>query len=219
MNCLAHAYRYLNDPYFAAGCCVPDWLGMIDRRVRIRQKELDATMSNLESDSQTIAIARGVRKHLDDDAAFHHSAAFINTCREVTLIIREHGTYGSAHMPGFVGHILVELLLDASIETSSPGILKEYYRTIESICPEQLARSVNDIASKTTDHLPLFLQRYLSERFLFDYLADERLLLRLNRVLGRVSFQPLPNSFVEVIAQARSMVERRQSALLECLET
>ena len=41
MNYFAHAYRFLDDPYFAAGTGVPDWLAVADRNVRVRQKHAE----------------------------------------------------------------------------------------------------------------------------------------------------------------------------------
>jgi hypothetical protein len=217
MNCLAHAFRYLEDPYFAAGCCLPDWLGMIDRKVRIRRREIEDAVANPAMDSIAKSIVGGVQRHLADDQVFHHSVAFASISSELARIVRLEVPTASPHLPGFVGHIMVELLLDAAIENHRPGILDAYYRAMESISHELFAARVNAIASRPTEHLPNFMQRYLSDRFLFDYLTDDGLLKRLNRVLGRVRLDPLPSSFINVIASARTMVMDRYDPLMECV--
>jgi hypothetical protein len=42
MNYFAHARPFLDQPYFMAGTGVPDWLTVVDRRVRLRAKHAEA---------------------------------------------------------------------------------------------------------------------------------------------------------------------------------
>ena len=51
MNYLAHAYQYLSDPYFVAGTNLPDWLSVVDRKVRVRAKPAQLLISS--EDKQT----------------------------------------------------------------------------------------------------------------------------------------------------------------------
>src|SRR3984957_18435669 len=38
MNYFAHGIRFVDRPWFLAGTALPDWLSVIDRRVRLRPK-------------------------------------------------------------------------------------------------------------------------------------------------------------------------------------
>ncbi|MEQ1827339.1 MAG: hypothetical protein ABL921_15385 [Pirellula sp.] len=215
MNCLAHAYRFLADPYFAAGTCLPDWLGMVDRKVRVRRKEIDIVIADPTHDSISQLVARGIQQHLRDDNLFHNSVPFHSTSSSIAKLIQDQCEYESHHLPGFVGHILVELLLDASIENNQPGTLDLYYESIEQVCAVTLQHAVNAMANQATQNLTLFVDRYMNDKFLFDYLSNDRLLMRLNGVLRRTRLAPLTPSFVSIIEQAREIVDHSRQNLLE----
>lgn len=212
MNCLSHAYRYLDDPYFVAGVCLPDWLGMIDRKVRVRRKDL--TNIRMESDPYLQSVVLGILQHLEDDDRFHNSPAFIRVCGEVARQLAPISENRSNHFGGFASHILVELLLDASIEAHQPGTVHRYYQAVAQVCERTLDRCVNCISNKAIDKVPEFLQRYKNECFLFDYLEDTRLLMRLNGVLSRVGFEPILPSAIPQIADSRSIVFANRESLL-----
>ncbi len=52
------------------------------------------------------------------------------------------------------------------------------------------------------------------ERLLADYLDDAQLLARLNQVMRRVKFAPLPDGFLELLPGARRLIDARQGDLL-----
>ncbi len=215
MNCLAHAFRFLDDGYFAAGTCIPDWLGMIDRSVRVRRRSATAFLENEQPDSVANSIAAGIVQHLNDDDLFHGSLAFVETSLQASRMIGGFLHNESGHRTGFLGHIIVELLLDASIENRTPGTMDRYYRVIEQVSPQQLQLTVNRIAVRSTTKMEWFVEKYLEDRFLLDYLDDGRLLYRLNRVMKRVGLEPLPDGIVSLIPQIRGLVESKAGDLLE----
>jgi len=49
---------------------------------------------------------------------------------------------------------------------------------------------------------------------LYDYVENEKLLMRLNGVMKRVKLNLLPDSFANMFSAAREMVEQRQDELL-----
>ena len=50
MNYFAHGYRYIDRPWFLAGTALPDWLNVVDRRVRVRKDQASRFM--IDSDFQ-----------------------------------------------------------------------------------------------------------------------------------------------------------------------
>ena len=127
MNYFAHALPFLDDPYFAAGTGVPDWLTVVDRGVRIRRKHAEPLAD--DADPLTAAVARGVIQHIADDARFHQSRAFSEVSLGLTARFREVLGEPSGYRPPFLGHVLVEVLLDASLIADHPTRLEEYYRS------------------------------------------------------------------------------------------
>lgn len=214
MNCLAHAWRFLDDGCFAAGTCVPDWLGMIDRTVRVRRKRTREFLEREEPAAAPRAIAAGILQHLDDDDWFHGSQAFAETSLQISRMIGSFPGHRPDHRSGFLGHILVELLLDACIEENRPGTTDAYYRLMETVSPGELQDTVNRLSLRPTNGISGFLQRFLDERFLLDYLDDGRLMYRMNRVLLRVKLEPLADRAVELIGLSRGLVRNRWRELL-----
>jgi hypothetical protein len=214
MNCLAHAFKYLDCPEFAAGTCLPDWLGMLKPRVRVRHKQIVCFLGQSDAIGKRKRIAEGMLQHLSDDADFHGSLPFAHTCVSISNRLKADIGDGDGHRPAFVGHILTELLLDAWIEIRNPGTLDAYYRAMQSVSPADLQSTVNLISDLPTDRLESFMANYNAERFLFDYLDDNTMLRRLNRILLRVNLEPLPECALATIEHGRALVYGNAMELL-----
>jgi hypothetical protein len=73
---------------------------------------------------------------------------------------------------------------------------------------------VNTITGKPTDRLAATIERFIDLRFLYDYLDHDKLLVKLNQVLGRVGLAPLPAAIVGWLPEASDLVESRRQRLL-----
>lgn len=218
MNYFAHGRNYTHDPYFLAGTCVPDWLGVIDRRNRARSR----VAKTLFEDENPIvaAVARGVAQHHADDAWFHETPAFFNLQAVLTKSVRAVLPADDRHRPSFLGHILVELLLDAELIEENPARLTDYYAALDNLDPQVVMSAVNRITPRPVEGLAALIPRFSAERFLSDYLEDAKLCFRLNQVMRRVKLPELPGEFLAVLPDARGLVrERRVELLTPRLET
>ncbi|HUT88363.1 MAG TPA: hypothetical protein VMY37_02605 [Thermoguttaceae bacterium] len=213
MNYFAHALPFLDDPYFAAGTGVPDWLSVADRGVRVRRKHAEPLAK--DPDGVTASVARGVIQHIRDDARFHESRCFVELSIELAGRFREVLDEPSGYRPSFLGHLLGEVLLDASLIAEAPAKLEEYCRVLDSVDGRQVEEAVNRMATRPTDRLAGMISRFCGERILWDYLEDVRLLGRLNQVMRRVGFAELPDGFRDVLPEAREQVSRRTAELLD----
>ncbi len=212
MNYLAHAFRFLDDPYFVAGTSFPDWMNVLDRKNRARRQY--AQQVEDDSDPQIAAFARGCIQHHDDDHWFHQSAEFTQLSTQFSVELRDILNSGLGHQAGFLGHISVELLLDAVIEERQPGTLELYYELLRSVDPQKAAQAANKICSKPVYHLERLLPRFIAERFLSDYQDDALLLKRLNQVMNRVRLPQLPTEVIDWLGSARPRVRLASQALL-----
>ncbi len=212
MNYFAHAIRFLDRPYFVAGTAVPDWLSVVDRKVRVRAKLLEPFMLN--DGSPQAEVATGAWQHLDDDRWFHQTRAFAEITAQLAVRFREALGPDDSLRPGFLGHIVTELLIDAELIERYPAKIVRYYQVISSVDPLVVQRAVNVIAKHPTEFLAPLIPRFVSERFLPDYLSDDRLLWRLNQVLQRVKLSPLPTQATFVLSLARPLIRNRLSELL-----
>ena len=116
--------------------------------------------------------------------------------------------------PSFLGHILVELLLDSTLIEDRPAVLDRYYAVMDSLDPYFVNQAVNRMATGQTGMLAIFIPRFSEERFLYDYAEDAKLLFRLNNVMRRVRLPSLPEALAEFFPEARRLVRQRSAELL-----
>lgn len=212
MNYLAHGWRFTADPYFLAGTSAPDWLSVIDRKVRMRRRNVEPHAT--PTDQTKARFARGVLQHLADDDWFHTTQAFSDLSWQFTLAIRDQLPADDGLRPSFLGHILVELMLDAALDREDPQRLDDYYLALAHLDPYQLQTMVSELATRPTDRLLLLLPRFLTERFLYDYRDDDKLFRRLEQVMRRVKLPPLPEGLKRLLPDMREAVWLRRHELL-----
>ena len=212
MNYFAHSLRFLDRPYFVVGTNVPDWLSVVDRQVRMRSKLVEPFMLN--DGSIQSEVAAGVWQHLHDDGWFHATRAFFEVSTSLAVSFREVLGPDDSHRTSFLGHIVTELLIDAELIDRHPGQIERYYDLLRSIEPLAVQQAINAMAKQPTDQIALLIPHFIDECFLPDYLADDRLLRRLNQVMRRVKLPPLPAEAESVLRLARPLVRDRLSELL-----
>lgn len=212
MNYFAHGIRFLDQPYFLAGTAVPDWLSVVDRRVRVRPRGARPFADG--SGSPQADVAAGVLQHLHDDHWFHETRAFVETMGELGRWFRELLGPDDGFRPGFLGHIVTELLLDRVLMEERPHLLDRYYDRLRDVDPRRVEDAVNRMARGETEALSRFILLFLQSEFLRDYLDSKALLRRLNQVMGRIKLKPLPDDAEEVLDRGRELVRTRAHQLL-----
>ncbi len=223
MNYFAHGQALVDMPFVMAGTAVPDWLSVVDRRVRARAKLAKPWID--DADPVLAGVARGVVLHHRDDAWFHQTRAFAELSMRFTLEVRQVLTEETEVRPGskghdfmghgFLGHILVELLVDAALIEHDIKQLDRYYAAMESLDPMTVSAAVDQMTTRPAGRLAEMIGLFCRERFLYDYLDDAKLWARLNRVMRRVKLPELPPSMLAVLAGARQPVRQRLAELLD----
>jgi len=215
MNYFAHAFAFLDDPdadpHFVAGTALSDWLTVADRQVRLRAKHVAPL---LEDDPASAALARGTLQHWADDARFHATRDFVETSLGLTVLARGALDGEEGMRAGFLGHLLTELLLDASLMVEDPGRLDRYYELLAAVDGAWLQAAVNRVAPRPTERLAPMFFGFRGRRILWDYLEDGKLLVRLSQVMRRVGLAELPGDFGAILPEARRLVSRRKTELL-----
>lgn len=212
MNYFAHGVRFLDRPYFLAGTALPDWLSVVDRKVRLRARRVaphDSGEATPEAE-----LAAGVLQHLHDDAWFHASPGFARVSAELTRLFRDALHPVDDHRPSFLGHIVTEMLLDGVLISRDRPQLEAYYAALADLDPRRIEQAVNRMARHATDRLAPFIPLFRRERFLADYEEPSRLLTRLNQILRRVTLSPLPGEIEALLPAAWAIVESNTSELL-----
>ena len=212
MNYFAHGRRFLNRPYFVAGTAIPDWMNVIDRRVRVHSKCAEPLLKSDEPAYREIAA--GVMQHHADDDWFHRTRAFAELSLSFAVTLRDELPRDDGLRPSFLGHILVEMLLDDCLATAVAPQLADYYRCLENIEPQKVAAFVHTATGKPAAKLSEFIPRFLQSRFLYDYADNAKLLYRLNQVMGRVGLAEIPEAMLSLLPGMRLAVQERTDELL-----
>lgn len=204
MNYFAHGIRFLDRPWFVAGTALPDWLSVVDRRVRLRPKGISPFADG--SASPEAQLAAGALQHFEDDRWFHKTRAFAEATGRLTDLFRSFMGPGDGFRCGFLGHITSELILDAILIERDPDRLDAYYQLLGGLDGKRLATAAALMAGRWIDLGP-WLPRFCESQFLRDYADPARLAFRLNQVLRRIKLEPLPMGIEGPLTTARGIVE------------
>ena len=133
---------------------------------------------------------------------------------ELALQLRDQLPGDAGFRPSFVGHILIEMILDGLWIRDDRAHAEAYYAAIRQAPPSTIERCVNVITGKPTTKLAAVIDRFAEIQFLYDYLDHEKMLMRLNQVMSRVGLPALPTTMVRWLPEAQDLVESRRHQLL-----
>jgi hypothetical protein len=185
----------------------PDWLNVAARRTKCRTRHAEPFFN--DPDPRVAGLARGVARHHADDAWFHESRAFTELSLGFSKQLRQAFGEASGMRPWFLGHILVELLLDDVLIAQQPARLEDYYAVIAELDGEFVAETIEQMTGRPVGELAKFIDRFGEIRFLADYADNDRLTFRLNQVLKRVGLAELPPAFPAQLPEMRRAVRER----------
>ncbi|MEM9827299.1 MAG: hypothetical protein AAF958_11950 [Planctomycetota bacterium] len=212
MNFLSHALPYLDRPRVAVATGIPDWLSVIDRKIRVRRRHV---LPHVASHDRVVAdVARGILAHIDDDRWFHGTEAFVQTNLDLAVQLRDRLPGDRGFRPMFLGHIVIEVILDSLWIDDTREHADRYFDAIESIDTAAIENALNQISPKPTDRLVQTIRRFAEAKFLFDYKDAGRLRFRMNQVMKRVGLAELPQSILPWFDETRKLVASRRERLL-----
>ncbi len=216
MNYFSHSLPFLEHPYYVAGTAIPDWIRVVDKRTRVRSKTVNSFLSEYSEKCcpTTLALCQGILQHHADDDWFHNTQTFLALNEQFARELRELMGDDASMRAGFVGHISIELLLDAVLIEQSPSGLAKYYRVLEGLDHAFIESTLEQILDRPVGNVAKLIRRFAVERFMYDYLEDTRLLRRLNQIMVRVNLPPLPNALLNWLPEARQVVFQNSAALL-----
>ena len=116
--------------------------------------------------------------------------------------------------PSLIGHIVVEMFLDAYLHQQNPGKLEYFYQQVATVDAAAIQNAVNLFATRPTDKLTEEVGRFCRARYLFDYESDTGTAYRINRVMSRVSIGEVDDRIFEWLPNARKRVYNSVSHLL-----
>lgn len=211
MNYLAHAVDVLDDPWMVAGTSLPDWLRAVDRRARVRPEAL--ALIDVVDGTCEARVKAGALKHHDDDLRFHTHDAFETLTHDAVRAIRALSPDPRLRASA-LGHIVVEMLLDAVVEERRPGSTARYYDAVTQLEAGELARIVARFTGREVPAFTKLMPRFIHARFLFAYATDDGVVEALEGVAWRTGMPPPPAGTAEVVGALRPRVRAAASDLL-----
>jgi hypothetical protein len=207
VNYLAHAIRVLDDPYQVAGTSLPDWLRVVDKRARVKPEGLVARGDVEER------VRDGVVRHHRDDLAFHTNSAFEELTHDAVHAIRALSPDPRMRASA-LGHIVVEMLLDACIEEMKPGATAAYYDALAHVDVDVVVELARRWTGHELQRMPELFARFCAARFLFQYAGDDGVVDALAGVAWRAGISAPPAGSVAVVARLRPRVRDAATDLL-----
>ena len=188
MNLVAHFYldRQRVNSYFTVGAATPDLLSIYNSRLRIKQRHL-RKLTEEERGRVNPPFLDGLQRHFFADGVFHTSPLFHSETKRVSNMLVDYFPDLNIERKFFIGHILLELLLDKVLITRHPGILESYYGHFESLQPFRDVRQSLEIAvGHELPNYERYLSRFLRRKYLYHYADPEHLAWLLRHILRRV---------------------------------
>ncbi|MBC8437547.1 MAG: hypothetical protein H8D86_01685, partial [Planctomycetes bacterium] len=106
------------------------------------------------------------------------------------------------------------LLLDAHLSQQNPGVLEQYYENMEAVDATFIQGFINRAAKRQTYDFVRLFDAFQREKFLFDYVDDDRLAYRLNQVMKRVGLDEFDDTVTVLFCGFRQRVLTLQHELL-----
>jgi hypothetical protein len=212
MNSFTHAFPFLDQPYMAVGCGVPDLLGAADRKCRARKKKALPFVDH--EDPIVAAVARGVVQHHTDDHWFHTGPEFNRLNLTMAVEIRKLYDDDQSMRSGFATHVLIEMFIDAWLQQNYPGKAEYFYDQLATVDGQKVQAAINLFATRPTEKFAPMLAKFLELRYIFDYLDDKGTIFRLNHVLRRVGLRELDEKIFDWLPSCRERVYDHIPSLL-----
>jgi hypothetical protein len=187
-------------------------MNVVDRKNRSRKRSALLVTENEEP--RIAAVAKGCVQHHDDDQLFHQGPTFLRLSTELAIESRSDYGVDPTYQAGFLGHIVVELVLDTILCERHPGILDRFYEVFDNVDAELVQTAASLICPKPVTTLADLIKRFVKARFLEDYLNDEGLLRRLSGVMTRVQLPKLPETLTDWLPSVRYRVRAAADELL-----
>lgn len=188
MNFLSHFYfeRQTENDYVVMGMVLPDLVKNAHKDWNLNPQKDEYLFRDVP---EYAAVLEGWKRHLLLDQLFHSSAFF----KEQTAILKQlimPALQTGPVKPFFLAHIGLELVLDHLLLTKTTTNADRFYQQLQAAHSEALAGFLRLAGLPDQAKFDLFLDQFLSSRYLFSYEKIENVTYALNRICMRLWKDP-----------------------------
>lgn len=204
MNFLTHYYcdRKKEDPLYNLGLAIPDLMSMYKRGWKINNRLTEHILSG-----DFLSIADGISQHLLGDQYFHQSDFFLrNTSQIKQLLLDNKVKYRGTHYL-FLSHLLLEICIDRMIVKKIPQVVVDFYADLSAIHPNLVKDFFEDINVAIPEGFFIFYERFVREKFIYNYDDIEKIIFMYNRILTRVNMTVIDPDEYEKLGNVISSID------------
>lgn len=178
MNFLSHFYLDgSNDHKLNFGLLFPDFLGIIDRSVKVHQLLP-------EIDEKEESFKHGISLHVRADAIWHNSDYFKFKTELIGDVLRDFEFYEKPYRPFFMTHVMLEILLDRMLLLQKPDLATGMYNSLEGLEKQWIIQLFSN--EKLSENMPKFVSNFTDSRYVYKYSDNAHFIYALNRLFKRV---------------------------------
>lgn len=176
MNFLSHYYFYKSDdPYYNTGLVLPDLVKTFCKaHLRPGSDFVNPGFS---------ALGAGSLMHLEADRKFHNSVFFHETLAFTSGLLDAACGWPRKW---FLNHLLCEILIDRVLMDRHESLCTDFYGQLEKTDTGRITMFLKLSGILNYQNFAPGLERFVSIRFIFEYLHNEKIFLALNRVYQRL---------------------------------
>jgi len=189
MNYLTH---YLIDhkegnPNYNFGLALPDLINVSKRGWRAESHSFPVANKNVNE------IWEGYQQHFAADAKFHNSELFEKHSKRLRKEFDQQGLNQQGIRLFFVGHVLLEMLLDRHIVKTRRDMADQFYEQLNLVNDSDIESFFEAAGDKIPDTFLEFFGKFKNSRYLYSYAENHGMFYALNRLLrrtGQPEFEP-----------------------------
>jgi len=178
MNFLSHFYldQHVDDSLYIVGIATPDLLSIFDSNVRLKERKLPIPMENSATPEQ-LSIYNGALRHFHVDRIFHSSDFFHKETQLISRLLKAEFKDPPIHRGFFIGHILLELVMDRILVQKDINLVHRYYTHFEKFGVKLMEQKTEWLCRRPLPGYDAFLVRFIERKHLhyykdWDFLKD-----------------------------------------------
>ena len=195
MNFLSHFYfdKHSDDEYLVLGTVLPDLLKNALKESNIHPKKFRHLFFN---DPLQNSILTGWERHILVDKIFHSSVFFKEQTAELKQLILPL-VHDSPVKPFFLAHIGLELILDHLITIHRRIEVDKFYYHLGEIDKQVVRMFLENCRLGGVEDFFVFLDGFISARYLVSYSKIENITYALNRICMRLWDTPFNDQQID----------------------
>ncbi|MEM0995846.1 MAG: hypothetical protein AAGN35_02150 [Bacteroidota bacterium] len=188
MNFISHFYadRGVQDALFIVGTVTPDLMSIYNAKYRVKNSHLNK-FDRLAHPEVPRSFLKGLERHFFVDRIFHDSDNFRRETERISQELPLRLPQYDIQRKFFIGHLLLELLMDKIIIDRDPRILEEFYgHFADARQYAPLQQFTGLVAGHTLGTYVSFLRKFYENKYLYKYQEYAHLIWVLGQLLRRV---------------------------------